>query len=131
MLAAPLFALALAAGPVKVDLWNDLSEDVVVTTPGGVAAPIPKTKDASFAAPSGTKTMIITYKGCDYPIAWPDAVDAFVDQTTGSVRLYLSDTIEIYVVPSDLILQTPPNFLDPRQPNQFPIYPGPQVCKKS
>lgn len=129
MLAAAL-AMSLAGAPVKVDLWNDLPADVTVSSPAGTPTVIPHGKDVTFTVAAGGKALTIAFMGCDYPFAWPAAMDGFVDEQTGAVRLYLSNQVELYIVPTDLILQTPPDFLDPRQPNGFPIYPGPETCRK-
>jgi hypothetical protein len=132
LLSAALFAIAMASAqpaPVTVDLWNDLAEEITVSAPGGAPATIPHNKDASFTAPGTAKVLTVHFKGCDYALSFPGALNDFREGGDGPVRLYLSDAIEAYIVPPDLILQTPPNFLDPRQPNQFPVYPGDKVCK--
>jgi hypothetical protein len=128
--AALLAVVAVSAQPasVTVDLWNDLAEDITVSAPSGPSAAIPHNKDASFAAPPAAKQLTVRFKGCDYALVFPGALSDFREGGDGPVRVYLSDAIELYIVPPDLILQTPPNFLDPRQPNQFPVYPDKPVC---
>lgn len=134
MIVVALMALATAvapADPVSIDLWNDLAEDVVVTVPGAAATTVPHTKDVTFTSPADVKTFTIRFKGCDYPFSLPGPLEDYRSDGTGPVRLYLSDAVELYIVPPDLILQTPPGFLDPRQSDSFPLYPGKPVCKAS
>jgi hypothetical protein len=130
-----LFALMAAtlvqSAPVTVDLWNDLADDVTVSAPGGATGAIPHYKDASFTAPSDARQLTVSVKGCDYMMVLPGALSDFREEGgDGHVRLYLSDDMKIYIVPSDVILQTPPAFLTPQQPLQFPIDPGKSTCKR-
>jgi hypothetical protein len=127
-----LFALiTVLAQPasVRVEFWNDMADDVTVSAPGGAPATVTHYKDGGFTAPGDAKSLTVHVKGCDYVLTFPGALKDFLDPGDGAVRLYLSDATKLYIVPPDLILQTPPDFLDPRQPNQFPLDPAKQACK--
>lgn len=116
--------------PVTVDLWNDMADDITVTAPGGATGAITHYKDASFTAPGDAKQLTIRVKGCDYAMVLPGALNDFKEEGgAGHVRFYLSDAMQLYIVPPDVILQTPPAFLSPQQPVQFPVDPGKPVCK--
>ncbi len=126
-----LFALVAALAqpaPVTVNLWNDLADDITVTAPGAAAAAVKHYKDADFTAPGDARSLTVSFKGCDYGLALPGPLADFREGGEGSVRFYLSDMVQLYIVPPDLISQTPPAFLDPRQPHQFPIDPK-KTCK--
>jgi hypothetical protein len=127
----PLLVLVAAmAQParVTVNLWNDLADDITVTAPGAARAAVAHYKDADFTAPGDAKSLTVSFKGCDYSLALPGPLADFREGGEGPVRFYLSDQVQLYIVPPDLISQTPPAFLDPRQPNQFPIDPK-KTCK--
>ena len=42
---------------------------------------------------------------------------------------WLHRALERYVVPPDLEMQSPINYLEPKQPIEFPLYPGKPVCQ--
>jgi hypothetical protein len=132
-LAATLMALTLAAvpaAPLDIYVWNDVPSDVVVSFPGAASVTIPKGKELDFTAPRGGRLMTVSYKGCDYPFTLPNALDAYQNEGEGGpVRFYLWDGPVLYVVPPDLEMQSPINYLEPKQPIQFPLYPGKAVCK--
>jgi hypothetical protein len=132
-LTATLTALVLAAAqaaPLDVYVWNDIPSDVVVSIPGGAPVNIPHNKERDFTAPRGGRLMTVSYRGCDYPFTLPDVLDAYQNEGEGGpVRFYLWDGPVLYVVPTDLEMQSPINYLEPKQPIQFPLYPGNPVCK--
>lgn len=136
MLAAVL-ALQIAkptspAPPLDVYLWNDAPSEVVVTIPGAPAVHAPHNKETDFTASRGDRLMTVSYKGCDYPFTLPENLEAYQnDGEGGPVRFYLWDGPILYVVPPDLEMQSPINYLEPKQPIQFPLYPGKAVCGKS
>jgi hypothetical protein len=130
---ATLTALMLAAAPaapLDVYVWNDIRSDVVVSLPGAAPVNIPRNKELDFTAPRGGRLMTVSYKGCDYPFTLPNVLDAYQNEGEGGpVRFYLWDGPVLYVVPPDLDMQSPINYLEPKQPIQFPLYPGKPVCK--
>jgi hypothetical protein len=128
-LAALMLAQA-AAAPIDVYVWNDIRSDVVVTIPGAAPVSAARNKEADFTAPGGGRQMTVSYKGCDYPFTLPDVLAAYQNEGKGGpVRFYLWDGPVLYVVPPDLDMQSPINYLESKQPIQFPLYPGKAVCK--
>ncbi len=132
-LVATLMALTLAAAaapPLDIYVWNDVPSEVVVSFPGAAAVTIPHNKELDFKAPRGGRLMTVSYKGCDYPFTLPEVIDVYQNEGEGGpVRFYLWDGPILYVVPPDLEMQSPINYLEPKQPIQFPLYPGKAVCK--
>jgi hypothetical protein len=134
-LVATLMALTLApvpAAPLDIYVWNDIPSEVVVTIPGAMPATVPHNKETDFTAPRGGKLMTVSYKGCDYPFTLPANLETYQNEGEGGpVRFYLWDGPVLYIVPPDLEMQSPINYLEPKQPIQFPLYPGKAVCKSS
>jgi hypothetical protein len=132
-LLAALMALMLAPptpAPLDIYLWNDVPSDVVVAIPGAATVTVPRGKELDFTAPRGGKAMTVSYKGCDYPFTLPQALAAYQNEGEGGpVRFYLWDGPVLYIVPPDLEMQSPINYLEPKQPIQFPLYPGKAACK--
>lgn len=133
MLIAPAaLALLLAASPAPLDVyvWNDIPSDVTVAIPGAEVAHIPRGRESDFTAPRGGKLMTVSYKGCDYPFTLPSTLETYQNEGEGGpVRFYLWDGPILYDVPPDLEMQSPINYLEPKQPIQFPLYPGKPACK--
>lgn len=136
MLAAALMSLALAQtqaatpAPLEIDVWNDIPADVTFSVPGGAPAHIARNKEGDFNAPGGGKSLTVSYRGCDYPFTLPDSLESYREEEQGgAARFYLWDGPVLYVVPPDLDLQSPINYLDPKQPIGFPLYPGKGACR--
>ena len=118
-------ALAQSA-PVTVDPWNDLADDITVTVTGRRRRPRSSPLQGRRLPPrlGDARVLTVRFKGCDYVLGFArDGWRISADGATDRSGFYLSDAVQLYIVPPDLILQTPPAFLDPRQPNQFPIDP--------
>ena len=128
-----LLALVSLAGPaaakdVEVQLRNEAGGALTITVPEGRSVVIEENKEGAITTSDQTRKLVVTFKGCKHPLEFRDPLDVLRANEDGPVKLMIAADLEFYFVPFELILQTPPNFLESQQPGNMPVYAGKADC---
>ena len=130
MIAAALALVLGAAGQtLPLEFWTDAPGEVSISQ-GGVTARAATNHEMTLDLPQGLKRLTVKAGACSYSFTLSDPIEAFREEEFegAPVRLYLSDAYVLYLVPPDLGMQSPPNYLEPKQLGGFPFYPEKAGC---
>jgi hypothetical protein len=130
-LALSLLVLAgsAQAKDVEVQLRNEAGGPVVLTTAEGKTLALDNYKEGALVTSDQARDLTMSFKGCDYAYRFPQVLDQARAVGDGPVKILIAEDLQLWWVPFELILYTPPRFLDSQQPADFPIAMPKPVCK--